>query len=285
MSFMAVVPRVGDAGGFEGDPAVGPGVHLCAGPEDLGGEVGAGLDARAGGRAGLVGEALAEGLHGRVFGERRVLCEVVGPAHEREVEADDIAAAIGVGVVAGPVADVVLPAGVWAVGGGDAVEGEEAVGPGGRGFAGVDLFGEVAVNDEVGPDSGADGAVGGRDSGDAVDEPVRLAEVEARVGGEGHEVDAGLDVAGTDGDGELAAVGVGADGAGHAGNVDRADEMIALDPGLELAGAVAGVGADFEVDDDDDPGVEGRGLGGNRCREEKGEEEAHEIFQHGTVRG
>ena len=76
-----------------------------------------------------------------------------------------------------------------------------------------------------------------------------LAEVEARVGTERHEVYAGLDVAGADCDCDLSAGGVGADDVGHAGDFEDAVEVVALDPVLEFAGAVAGVCADFKVSD------------------------------------
>jgi len=42
---------------------------------------------------------------------------------------------------------------------------------------------------------------------------------------------------------------------GHAGHFEDAVEVVALDPELELAGAVAGVGADLEKADDDDLGM------------------------------
>ena len=54
-------------------------------------------------------------------------------------------------------------------------------------LAGVDLVGEVAVDDPVGPDGGAEGAHGGVDAGDSGDEEVGVGEVEAGVEAESHD--------------------------------------------------------------------------------------------------
>ena len=67
--------------------------------------------------------------------------------------------------------------------------------PGGRDLAGVDLVSEVAVDDPVGPDGGAEGAHGGIDSGNSSDEEVGVGEIEAGVQSEGHDGGGGAGVA------------------------------------------------------------------------------------------
>src|ERR1700692_3927517 len=54
-------------------------------------------------------------------------------------------------------------------------------------FAGVDLVGEVAVDDVVGPNGRGGGAHLRVDAADARDEEVSVCEVEARVEAEGHD--------------------------------------------------------------------------------------------------
>jgi len=142
--------------------------------------------------------------------------------------------------------------------------GEDAVGPVGGGFAGVDLAGYV-VDDVVGPGGGADGGDLGVDTGDAIDEDVGVGEVEARVEAEGHEGGCGVDEGGAADDAEDGVVGVGADGAGgvvgaagSSGEGEGLGEVLALDPELEFSGGVAGVVADLEGGDDD--GADGPGL-------------------------
>ena len=91
-----------------------------------------------------------------------------------------------------------------------------------------------------------------------------------------------------DGDGELGAYGVGVDDVGHSWDCDDAVEVVVLDPVLELAGAVSGVRAYFEVGDDDNLGVErldGRGLADGLEGEEVCESESHPECEIGLEHG
>ena len=145
--------------------------------------------------------------------------------------------------------------------GGLFVQGEEAGLPVGGELAGVDFVAEVAVDDPVDPDGGAEGGMLGGGSGDAGDDPVGVGEVKAGIEAEGHDGGGGVGCALSGDDGEFA-------GVVHAGGVvgggERVDvvEVVAFDPVLELAGSVAGVFAGLKHGDDDNfDGDGGWGLG------------------------
>lgn len=61
---------------------------------------------------------------------------------------------------------------------GGLADGDEAVGPCGWDLAGVKFVGEGAFDDVLGEDDGGEGALRGRDAGDAGDEEVGAGEVE-----------------------------------------------------------------------------------------------------------
>ena len=131
----------GLAGGHVFDPVLGPLLHEGAVPEGAGGEVAALEDE---GRAmGVRADVLHAGFFdfGRV-GDGGVLGEGVGPVDEGWVEVEDGVVLRGEGLLVGDVAaegDVAGGPG-GAVGGGGAREG-------GGDLAGVDLVGEVSVDD------------------------------------------------------------------------------------------------------------------------------------------
>src|SRR3984893_1682295 len=105
---------------------------------------------------------------GGSVGERRLFGEREGPIDESGVEVVDVAVVAEAG-----------GAGLF-VGRGFA-EGDVAGLPVFWNFAGVDLMGEVAVDDVVGPDGGGEGAHLRIDASDARDKEVGVGEVEARV--------------------------------------------------------------------------------------------------------
>ncbi len=178
-------------------------------------------------------------FHLRSVGKFGVFGEIEGPVDERGVEVVDVAVVAEAG-----------GAGLF-VGGGFA-EGNVAGGPVFWNFAGVDFVGEVAVDDVVGPDGGAEGADLRVDAADSGDEEVGVGEVEARVEAEGHDGGGGAGGAYSGEDAEDSGLGVEAEIVVARGKGQDGVEVFALDPVLVLAGSVAGVGADLEHVDDDD---------------------------------
>jgi hypothetical protein len=128
------------------------------------------------------------------------------------------------------------------------VVGIEAVGPVGRNLAVVGLVDRVGVDHVAGPGGAAHRGGGRIDPGDAADDPIGLGQVELARQDQGRYALACAAAHVAD-DGQHPVVGI----AGHvadAGNADLVLQRPALDPGLELAGEVAGVGPDLEGGDD-----------------------------------
>ncbi len=264
-----------------GEPVVGPLVHELAVPVGAGGEVVGAEDegGTVGGAVGFGGEVgLAVVGDGGGVEERGVFGEVEGPGDEGGVETVDVAVVAEAGL-----------AGLLVGGGfseGDVAGGPEAaLGRGGVGdLAGVDLVGEVAIDDVVGPDGGAEGAHVGIDAADAGDEEVGVGEVETGVETEGHNGGGGAGGANAGEEAEDSGGGVEAEVVVGGGQGQDGGEVFALDPVLVLAGGVAGVGSLLEHVDDDDFDLDGpggrwrRGLregAGGGCQQEERGKEAH----------
>src|ERR1700704_5341419 len=103
---------------------------------------------------------------GGSVGERRLFGEREGPIDESGVEVVDVAVVAEAG-----------GAGLFV--GRRFAEGDVAGLPVFGNFSGVDLVGEVAVDDVVGPDGGGEGADLWVDAADTCDEEVGMGEVEA----------------------------------------------------------------------------------------------------------
>jgi hypothetical protein len=124
----------------------------------------------------------------------------------------------------------------------------EAVGPAGRDLALVDLIDRIGVDHVAGPGGAADRGHFRVDPGDAADDPVGFAEVELVRQDQGRDALAGAAAHVAD-DGQHAVVGIAGDVA-DARDADLVLQRPALDPGLEFAREVAGVGPDLEGGDD-----------------------------------
>ncbi len=140
-------------------------------------------------------------------------------------------------------------------------ERHEAGGPIGGNFAAVDFVAQVAIHHPFGPCGRTQRRICGIDAGDARDDPVGLAQIEARVESERHDAAGGFGGPHASEHGKHSVaihpqvvVGLG----------KRKDlvEMIALHPILQLAGAVTRVGARFEHGHDDDLDRDRQGAGG-----------------------
>ena len=154
-------------------------------------------------------------------------------------------------------------------------ERHEAGGPIGGDLAAVDFVGQVAVDHPFGPRGRTQRCIRGIDAGDARDDPVGLAQIEARVQSQGHDAAGGLGGPHASEHGEDS-VAIHAQVVVGLGKRKDPVEMIAFHPILQFAGAVARVGAGFEHGHDDDFDRDRRVLGpaGSRCG--KGAEDAQE---------
>ena len=250
----------GFAVGLVFDPVAGPLVHEFAVPEGGSGEVVSAEDEGWAMRGGTGEGHAALGDLG-VIGERGVLGEVEGPGDEVGVELVDVAVVAEAG-----------SAGLL-IGGGFA-EGDVSGLPGGGNFASVDLVGEVAVYDVVGPDGGAEGTNFGVDASDSCDEEVGVGEVEAGVQAEGHDGGCGACGADSGEDAEDPGLGVEAEIVVTGGKREDGGEVLTLNPELVFAGDVAGVGTLLEHIDDDDLDLNGLRLGrregAGSCEQEDG---------------
>ena len=203
----------------------------------------------------------------RGVGEFGIFSEIKGPVDEGGIEVVDVAVvaeACGAGLFIGC----------------GLAEGDVAGLPVLRNLAGVDLMGEVAVDDVVGPDGGAEGANLRVDAADAGDEEVGVSEIEARVEAEGHDGSGGTGGADAGEDAEDSGVRVEAEIVIASGKGEDGVEVLALDPVLIFAGGVACVGANLEhVDDDyfdfDWLRMRLRECAGGRTEQEEAEKEAH----------
>ena len=125
----------------------------------------------------------------------------------------------------------------------------DAVGPFRRCLAAVDLVGDVAVDHVPRPGRAADRGVRRIGARDAIEQPVGMGKIEARVQHQRHDLVGGAHGRARD-DAEHA-LAVSAHHVVHAGHLDRLVEMLALDPVLKLAGLVSGVRTDLESRHDD----------------------------------
>ncbi len=112
-------------------------------------------------------------------------------------------------------------------------------------------MGEVAVDDPFRPHRRSGRAIFGVDSGDAGHHPVGLAKIEPGIESQGHHRRRRLGGADAGAQREHAVL-VHPEIAPALGKRDHAVEALSLDPVLELAGLVAGIGAALEHGDDDD---------------------------------
>ena len=169
------------AAGPVGGPFFSPGVVAGAVPEAGGGENVA--TANGGGKAAgaEVGVGGAGGGEAGWVEEREVPGEVIGPGGKGAIEVEDLVVVAEEGGVAGHRAV-----------GLEGAEGEDAGFPIGGMVGGVEVVGGVAVDDPFGPEGAAEGANGGVAAGDAGDEPVGAAEVDAGEEGEGEEAGGGF---------------------------------------------------------------------------------------------
>ena len=216
-----------------GHPVVGPGVQQFAVPIGAGGEGGA--DEHRGRLQGfrVVGVAGAEFADGRVFDQRSVLGQRVGPVQQVGIELVAVVGALGGGHQRKLIGFLFADRDVA----GFPVRGH---------LAGVDLVPEVALDSVVRPDGRADGGVGRVEPGDTGNEPVAPAQVEARIEPEGHGGGGGVGVAHAGDDRDHGAVGVGPYGMGGGGQAYDPVELLPLHPELKLPRDVAGVCADLE---------------------------------------
>ena len=233
-----VLHRGGDvvalASGVIFHPLVGPFAHLDAREKGAGGDrVALQHERRAAGVGGGVRGAVL--LHFGRVAEVHVLGQMEGPIGERGIQMVRLAPVFG--------ARGFIGLGL--------AERHEAGGPIGGDFAAVDLVAQVAIHHPFGPRGRSERCVGGIDARDARDDPVGLAQIEARVESQGHDAAGGFGGAHAREHREDS-VAIHAQVVIGLGQRKDLVEMIALHPILQLARPVACVGAGFEHGHDDD---------------------------------
>ena len=158
-------------------------------------------------------------------------------------------------------------------------EREIAGGPAGGDFARIDFVTQVPIDDPASPGRRAEGDAVRGAAGDSGNDPISVAEVEARVETKGHDGRGCMGGALSGEHGHFAAV-VHAHGVVAGGQGIDAVEVIALDPILQFAGLIAGVLSDFEhrhYDDFDRNPSWGSQQGGiGNAQKEQGEEDPFE---------